>query len=50
MFRRSNIITELINLFGNRNWDVQEGGMNIANYDHVLQALEYRANSFKCKI
>jgi hypothetical protein len=49
MFRRSNRIIELIDEFGNRTCKVQEGRMNIASHDCILQALEYRANRFKGK-
>jgi hypothetical protein len=49
MFRRSNRITELIDEFGNRTCEVQEGRMNIASHDCVLQALDYQANRFKGK-
>ncbi len=49
MFRRSKRLIELINEFGNGTCKVQEGQMNIASHDPVLQALEYRANRFKDK-
>ena len=49
MFRRSNRITELIDELGNRTCEVQEGRMNTASHDQVLQALKYRANWFKGK-
>jgi hypothetical protein len=49
LFRRSNRIIELIDEYGSRTCKVQEGRMNVASHDRILQALEYRANTNKCK-
>jgi hypothetical protein len=49
MFRRSNREIELINEYGNRACEVQEGRMNIMGHYSVLQALVNRANRFKGK-